>query len=162
MGCLFVIVLGGVSAGMIYFFGYSSWVMIVLGSLWLAATIFSFLFGHRGFGGGGNTDFMIMLAGAGIAAAIIIPKYAAQKPCIQAKTALIKIADAENKYFSEKKTFTRELSRLNLEFKIQADILIIEADEKHFVAISSHRLCDKDKNNQPDVFIWNSAKGGLQ
>lgn len=162
MGCLFVIVLGGVSAGMIYFFGYASWAMIVLAALWFFAAVFSFFYGHHGFGGGGNTDFLIMIAGIGITAAIIIPKYAAQKPCIQAKTALIKIADAENKYFSEKKTFTKEMSRLNLGINTEADIIIIEADEKHFVAISSNRLCDKDKNNQPDVFIWNSAKGGLQ
>ncbi|MCE5195123.1 MAG: hypothetical protein LLF28_06685 [Nitrospiraceae bacterium] len=162
MGCLFVIVLGGITALMIYFFGYVSWVMILLASLWFIAVIFSFIFGHRGFGGGGNTDFMIMIAGIGITAAIIIPKYEAQRPCKQAKTALIKLADAEHKYFSEKKTFTRDFYIFNLPINPGVDISIVKADEKSFVAIASHKLCDKYKNGQPDVLIWDSAKDGLQ
>ena len=51
MGCLLVLILGGVSAAAIYFLGYSNWVLIILGVLWLAATVYSFIFGHRGFGG---------------------------------------------------------------------------------------------------------------
>ncbi len=50
MGCLFVIVLAGISAALPFFFGYPFWVLIVLGSLWLAVVIFSAIFGHRGFG----------------------------------------------------------------------------------------------------------------
>ena len=101
MGCLLVLVLAGVSAGTIYFFGYPLWVMVVLGLLWLAAALYSAIFGHRGFGGGPRTDLLIVIAGAGITAAVIIPQLEAQKPCNQVRTALTKLADAENKYFSE-------------------------------------------------------------
>ncbi len=81
MGCLFVLVLAAVTAAMTYFFGYLPWVLIVLGSLWLPALAVSAIFGHRGFGGRGNTDFMIVLAGMFVSAAIIIPRYSAKIPC---------------------------------------------------------------------------------
>jgi len=41
MGCLFVLVLAGVSTAMISIFGYSLLLMAVLGSLWLAALVYS-------------------------------------------------------------------------------------------------------------------------
>lgn len=162
MGCLFVLVLGGVSTAMIFIFGYPFWVMVVLGLLWLAALLYSAIFGHRGFGGGGNTDLTIMLAGVCLATAIIIPHYNDQKPCNQPKIALRKLADAENKYFSEHKAFTPELSLLNLPPNPDIYIMIIKGDEQSFIAAASHRLCDKDKRGTPDVFTWDSARGGLQ
>jgi len=69
MGCLLVLVLAGAAAAMTYFFGYPLWVMVVLGSLWLAAVVYSAIFGHRGFGGKGNTDLNIVIAGMFITAA---------------------------------------------------------------------------------------------
>src|SRR5574340_269473 len=114
MGCLLVLVLAGVSAAATYFWGYSNWVLIVLGVLWLAATVYSFIFGHRGFGGGPRTDLLIVIAGMCITAAIIIPKRETQKPCNQPKIALRKLADAENKYFAEHKTFTKDLQLLQI------------------------------------------------
>jgi len=162
MGCLLVLVLAGVSAGMIYFFGYPLWVMVVLGSLWLAATVYSFIFGHRGFGGGPRTDLLIVIAGAGITAAVIIPQFEAQKPCNQVRTALTKISDAENKYFSEHKTYTNEFQLLRLTLKPEVNISIVKSDGQSFIATASHRLCDKDNDGKPDVLMWDSAKGGLQ
>jgi len=162
MGCLFVLVLAGLSAAMIALFGYPLWVMVVLGLLWPVAVLFSALYGHRGFGGGGNTDLNIVIAGAFIAAAILIPHYNAQGPCNQAKTALRKLADAENKYFSGHKAFTAELSLLNPAPNPDVSIKIMKGDEQSFTAAASHRLCDKDKNGTPDVFMWDSAKDGLQ
>ena len=162
MGCLLVLVLAGVSAATIYFFGYSNWVLIVLGLLWLAATVYSFIFGHRGFGGGPRTDLLIVIAGAGITAAVIIPQLEAQKPCNQVRTALTKISDDENKYFSEHKTFTNEFQLLRLTLKPEVNISIIKADEQSFIATASHRLCDKDNDGKPDVLMWDSVRGGLQ
>jgi hypothetical protein len=162
MGCLFVIVLGGLSAALIHFFGYAFWVMAVLGVLWLAALVTSVLGGHHGFGGHGNTDVQIVIAGVFITAAIIIPNYNAQKPCNQPKIALRKIADAENKYFSENKTFTTQLQLLNLTPNPDIYIMITGGDEQSFMALASHRLCDTDDQGTPEVFVWDSARGGLQ
>ncbi len=162
MGCLFVIVLGGLSAAMIHFFGYTLWVMAVLGVLWLTALVTSVLGGHHGFGGHGNTDVQIVIAGVFITAAIIIPNYNDQKPCNQPKIALRNLADAENKYFSEHKTFTAELHLLNLTLNPDIYIMLIKGDEQSFIASSFHRLCDKDDKGTPEVFMWDSARGGLQ
>ena len=162
MGCLLVLVLAGVSAAAIFFFGYSNWVLIVLGILWLAATVYSFIFGHRGFGGGPRTDLLIVVAGMCITAVIIIPKREAQKPCNRARTALMKLADAENNYFAEHKTFTKDLQLLRLTLKPEVNISIFKADEQSFIAAASHKLCDKDNDGKPDAFMWDSARGGLQ
>lgn len=162
MGCLLVLVLAGVSAAVIYFFGYPLWVLVFLGSLWLAAAVYSAIFGHRGFGGGPRTDLLIVIAGAGITAAVIIPQLEAQKPCNQVRTALTKISDAENKYFSGHKTFTTQLNSLNLKQNPEVYIMIFKADEKSFIAIATHDLCSKGKDGIPDAFMWDSARGGLQ
>ncbi|HBG91932.1 MAG: hypothetical protein A2X54_10000 [Nitrospirae bacterium GWF2_44_13] len=162
MGCLLVLVLAGVSTAMIYFFGYPLWVMVALGSLWLAAALYSAIFGHRGFGGGPRTDLLIVIAGAGITAAVIIPQFEAQKPCNQARTALMKLADAENTYFAEHKTYTKDLQLLRLSLKPEVNISIVKSDGQSFIATASHRLCDKDNDGKPDVLMWDSAKGGPQ
>ncbi len=101
MGCLFVLVLAGISAAMTYLFGYALWVLIVLGSFWVAALVVSAIFGHRGFGGHGNTDLMIVIAGMFVTAAIIVPRYSAKTPCtpqvppcVQAGSAPAKLAAA--------------------------------------------------------------------
>ncbi len=161
MGCLFVIILGGVSAGAIALFGYKVWLMVVLGLLWLAALIVSAFGGHRGFGGGPRTDLQIVIAGAFITAAIIVPKYAAQQPCNQPKIALRQIADAENKYFTEHKTFTADINSLILKQNPEVYITIFKADEESFIAIATHDQCSKAKDGIPDGFVWDSAKGGL-
>ena len=162
MGCLLVLVLAGVSAAVIFLFGYSNVAMVVLGLLWLAAVVYSAIFGHRGFGGGPRTDLQIVIAGAFITAVLIIPNYTTQKPCNQAKIALTKLADAENKYFSEHKTFTNEFQLLRLTLKPEVNISIFKADEKSFIAIATHDLCSKGKDGIPDAFMWDSARGGLQ
>jgi hypothetical protein len=162
MGCLFIIVLAVIATTLISLFGYSLWVIVTLGLLWLTALVTSGLFGHHGFGGHGNTDLQTVIAGLAISAAIIIPNYNAQRPCNQVKMTLLKLVDAENKYFFERKTFTTELNLLNLRQNPNVYIIIRKADEQSFIATASHRLCIKDKNGMSDVFIWDSAKGGLQ
>jgi hypothetical protein len=162
MGCLFVLVLGGISTSLVWLFGYSLWVLAVLGILWLAALVVSALCGHQGFGGHGNTDVQIVVAGALIAAAIITPKFSSQQPCNQARTALRNFADAENEYFSQHKTFTTGISLLNLKPNPQVNIKILRGDNQSFMGASSHGSCNPDKTGRPAVFIWDSAKGGLQ
>lgn len=161
MGCLLVLVLGGVSAAAIYFFGYPDWLLILLGLLWLASLVFSVLRGHIGFGGHGNTDLQIVVAGLFIAVAIILPGYTAQKHCDQARTALEELAEAEARYFAAHKTYRLGLDALNLASDPNIQISVSTADEHSFVASASHRLCNK-KDGAPKVFVWDSSRGGLQ
>lgn len=162
MGCLFVIVLGGLSAALVHFFGYTLWVMALLGLLWLTALVTSVLRGHHGFGGHGNTDVQIVIAGIFITAAIIIPDYSGQRPCNQPKMALRKLADAENKFFSEHRTFTTQLQSLNMTPNPDVYIMITRKNEQSFMALASHRLCATGDQGTPEVFVWDSARGGLQ
>jgi Tfp pilus assembly protein PilE len=162
MGCLFVIVMWAISAAMIYFFGYPEWVLIVLGALWVASLVVSLLGGHTGFGGGGNTDLMIVIAGLGIAAAMIVPNYTASNPCNQAKAALRKLSDAEYTYFDGNKTYTADLKLLKLAPNPDIQLRILKADDKSYTASASHKQCIREKDSTPEVFRWDSAAGGLQ
>jgi Tfp pilus assembly protein PilE len=162
MGCLFVIILGVLSAAMTYFFGYALWILIVLGVLWLAALVFSAIFGHRGFRGGGNTDLPFVIAGLGIAAAIIIPNYQEQQPCNQARAALIKFAETQREYFIGHNTYASEIYLLNLKQNPDVYIMTLKADAESFMAAATHSACNEDGQGTPKVFTWDSAKGGLQ
>jgi hypothetical protein len=162
MGCLFVLVLGGVSAGAMSIFGYKLWVMVLLGLLWLVALVYSAVAGHRGFGGRGNTDLQLVIAGMFVTAMIIIPGYSAQKPCNQVKTALKKFADAENEYFSKHKAYATELPLLDLKQNPEVYIMVLRGDEQSFAAAASHQACVTNKDGTPEVFMWDSARGGLQ
>lgn len=161
MGCLIVVILGSLTAAAIYFIGYKEWVFIALGALWLGALVFSFLFGHRGFGGGPRTDLQIVLAGAFIAAMLIIPEYHEQKPCNQARTALKNLAAAEREYFSQHRTYTNDIGLLNIKQNPQVTIIMLRADEQSFVASSSHDLCYEDDRKEPKLFFWDSLRGGM-
>jgi len=162
MGCILNIVLAGASSVLISLFGYSLWVMVIVGLLWLSAILVSGISGHHGFGGHGNTDLQLVIAGLAIAAAIIIPNYNAQTTCNEVKITLARLAEAENKYFSEHKTFTAELNLLDLKRDPEVSIMIPRANQQSFIAAASHRLCRMDKSGTPNVFIWDSAKGGLE
>lgn len=159
MGCLMVIVLGGVSAAMVFFFGYHDWVLIVLGLLWLASLVVSALRGHIGFGGKGNTDLQLVIAALFIAGLIALPNYVAQKHCDQARAALTELAEAEAKYFAGHKTYTTALNLLNLMPKPNIQVSVSKADAQSFSAVASHSLCTKD--GTPQIFIWDSSQGGL-
>jgi hypothetical protein len=162
MGCLFVIVLGSLSAALTYFFGYPEWLMIALGVLWLASLVVSALHGHMGFGGKGNTDLQIAFTGMFLAVAIILPNYAAQKHCDQARTALKELAQAEQEYFSAHKIYTSTLDLLKLTLDPNIQINVTKADEKSFTASASHNQCLKQPEKTPEIFIWDSSRGGLQ
>jgi len=162
MGCLLVLILAGLSAGMVALFGYAPWVMIVLGVLWLAAVVFCATAGHHGFGGGGNTDLQFAIAGAFIAWAILIPNFAAHRPCNLARAALRQVADAEARYFAEHKAYTAELPLLRLKPGPDLQVAVVKVDEQSFVATASHRLCTQGKGGAPRLFTWDSAKGGPQ
>jgi len=162
MGCLLVLVLAGLSAGMVALFGYAPWVMVALALLWVAAVVFCAVAGHHGFGGGGNTDLQFILAGAFLAAALLIPNFAAHRPCNQARAALRQVADAEARYFAEHRSFTAELPLLKLKPDPALQIAVVKVDEHSFVATASHRLCTKGPRGAPQLFTWDSSKGGLQ
>jgi Tfp pilus assembly protein PilE len=162
MGCLLVIVMGAASAAMIYFFGYHEWVLLALGALWLASIAYSAVAGHWGFGGGGNTDLQIVIAGLGVAAAIIVPNYTASNPCNQARTALKNLSSAEEVYFDEHKVYAADLKLLDLASKPDLQIKILKADDKSYTASASHNQCMREQDSVPETFRWDSAAGGLQ
>jgi hypothetical protein len=161
MGCLLVIGLGSLTAAALYFIGYKEWVFIALGVLWFGALVFSFLFGHRGFGGGPRTDVQIVLAGALIAGMIIIPKYNEQKPCNQAQAALRNLATAEKEYFSQHNAYTRNIDLLKFEKSPHVMIIMLRVDEQSFAASSSHDACLEDNGKEPRLFFWDSLRGGM-
>lgn len=161
MGLIYSLFLGGLTAALTYFFGYSLWVLIVLGVLWLAALVISFGTGHHGFGGHGNTDLMIVFAALFIAGAIVVPKYIAQTPCYQAREALKKVAEAQNEFKSRNGTFARYTGLLNFKEDPGVSVLVIMGNAEFFVATSSHADC-KEKDGSPRVFTWDSLRGGLQ
>lgn len=75
MGCLVSLILLGISAGIIFLFGVSKTTIIILIALWILGIIFTFIFGHRGFGTGANTDLMILIFVLGISLAIAVPYF---------------------------------------------------------------------------------------
>lgn len=162
MGFLFVIALGLLTAAAVSFIGYKAWVIIVLGVLWLAAIVYSFIFGHRFFGGGPNIDVQVLIAGFIIAIAIIIPKLNAHRPCFQVKDALRKLDSAENEYYKKNSTYTADIASLKTEIYPQVKIEILKGDIQSFAATASHPQCDENRDGMSDVLIWDSAKGGLQ
>lgn len=162
MGCLFVILMGAVSAAMIFFFGYAQWVIILLIVLWLAFLVISLLFGHTGFGGKGNTDVQFVIVGMFATAGIILPKYTHLKQCELPKTLLRDLAAAESDYFADHHTYTTALDNLKLTPDPNVQINIDSADGVSFTATAAHRLCDDDKDGTPDVVSWDSSRGGLQ
>ncbi len=161
MGLIYSLFLGGVTAALTYFFGYSPWVLIVLGALWLAALIMSFGTGHHGFGGRGNTDLMIVIAALMITAAIVIPKYVHQTPCHQAREALKSVAAAQNEYKSRHGTFAPYAHLLEIKKTPDISVLIVMGNTEFFVAVASHNNC-KEKDGTPRVFTWDSLRGGMQ
>lgn len=162
MGCLIVIIMGAVTAALVYFFGFATWVLILLGVLWLAGLIYSAVAGHWGFGGGGNTDLQIVIAGLGIAAAILIPNYNSANPCNQVKTALNKLSTAESAYFEAHQTYTADLALLQLAAASGVQVRIERADAQVFRATAAHALCTGEGSASPRTFTWDSANGGLQ
>ncbi len=165
MGCLVSLILLGISAGIIFLFGVSKTTIIILIALWILGIIFTFIFGHRGFGTGTNTDLMILIFVLGISLTIAVPYFHKREQkvfCEQAKKALVEISEAEKDYFSKHKSFTADINALNLKGQYETVISITKADEKSFAATASHNKCDMDNDKAPDQFTWDSAKGGLQ
>ncbi|MBF8270624.1 MAG: hypothetical protein HW386_2333 [Gammaproteobacteria bacterium] len=162
MGFLFVILMGAVSAAMIFFLGYADWVMIVLALLWLPFLVIAALQGHMGFGGKGNTDLQLVIAGMFVTAAIIVPNYTHRKHCELSKTLLHDLAAAESDYFAVHRTYSTGLEALKLTIDPNVQMSIISADAESFTATAAHRLCEDDKDGSPDVVIWDSARGGLR
>jgi hypothetical protein len=162
MGFLLVIALVGLTTTALYLIGYQLWVLIALCILWIAAIVYSLVCGHRGFGGGGNTDLNVVVAGFIITAVIVIPKHHAQKPCNQARDALRKVAAAEGEYYSKYSTYTADIGALHLERKPRVAIMIHKGDMQSFTATAAHESCDENGDGHPDQFTWDSATGGLK
>lgn len=76
MGLVAAAVCGVISAVLLLAFGYLPWVAGVALVPWLVGGVLVFLGGHRAFKTGANTDLMLFIAGFGVAAAIVVPKFA--------------------------------------------------------------------------------------
>jgi hypothetical protein len=162
MGCLFVIVLGVLSAVLLYFYGYADWLIISLCLLWLASLVVSLLRGHVGFGGHGNTDVQIVIAGFGIAVALALPGYTEQRGCDQAKGALAELAQAEGRYFAAHERYSADIAALGLTAGPGVALAVERADDKAFAATASHHACGKRGDGGPKTFTWDSSRGGPQ
>jgi hypothetical protein len=160
MGLLVVVVLIGISAGMVYFAGFELWVMVALGVLWLAGLVLAVLRGHRGFGSGVNTDLQIVLAGAVLTGAVLFPNYNEQKPCGQVKTTLRKVIDAEKEYFARKKAFTADVGLLNIALRPKLEVRIVAGEKGSVVVSVLHASCDDNGDGKPDIVTWDSARDG--
>lgn len=161
MGLIFSILAGGITALLTYFFGYPAWVLIILGVLWLAALVISFGTGHHGFGGGGNTDLMIVIAALGITAALIVPKYIQQTPCNRMKATLQSFDRYQKEYRSRNPLYASQLDISDFKHDPDVEVIVIYAGPEFFVARTSSPGC-KNKDGTPRVITWDSMRGGLQ
>ena len=161
MGVIFSVVAGGITALLTYFFGYPPWVLIVLGVLWLAALVISFCTGHHGFGGGRNTDLMIVIAALCITAAIIIPKYIQQTPCNRMKATLQNLDRYQKDYRARNALYASQLNIGDFKHDPDVELIVVYAGPEFFVAQTSSPGC-KNRDGTPRVMTWDSMRGGLQ
>ncbi len=75
MGFLLALLVLFLSFGLLFLFDPNYWVLVVIATVFSAGLMCTIVFGHRGFGGRGNTDLLIYVFILGIASAIAIPKY---------------------------------------------------------------------------------------
>jgi hypothetical protein len=161
MGLIFSILAGGVTALLTYFFGYPVWVLIILGVLWLGALVISFATGHHGFGGGGNTDLIIVIAALALTAAIVVPKYAQQTPCNRMRATLEKLDRFQKDYHTRNSLYASQLDIGDFKHDPDVEVIVIYAGPAFFVAQTSSPGC-KNKDGTPKTMTWDSMKGGLQ
>lgn len=144
-----------------YFFGYPVWVFIVLGVLWLAALVLSFGLGHRGFGGGANTDLMIVIAALFLTGVIIIPKYVSKTPCHRVRATLEDLARFQKEYHARNSLYASHFGIFDFKHDPDIEVLVIYAGPTFFVAHASSPGCRK-KDGTPRIMTWDSMRGGLQ
>ena len=98
-----------------------------------------------------------------------------RKYCSAAKSDLANLAVAQEAYFVDHKKFVVKGDGSNLSkggFKKSPDVTIKlssggvvktpDGAVEYFIAHASHKGCDIDDDGKPDIFVWHSAKGGLQ
>jgi hypothetical protein len=161
MGLIFSILAAGITALLTYFFGYPVWVFIILGLIWLAALVISFRFGHHGFGGGGNTDIMFVIAALFITGAILFPKYAQQTPCNRMKATLQNLDRYQKEYHARNSLYASQLNIGDFKHDPDVEVLVIFAGPTFYVANASSPGC-KQKDGTQRVMTWDSMRGGLQ
>ena len=161
MGLIFSFLAVGITVALTYFFGYPPWALIILGVVWLAALVISFFNGHHGFGGGGNTDLMIVNAALGITAAIIMPKYIQQTPCNRMKATLQNLDRYQKEYHTRNPLYASQLNISDFKHDPDVEVIVIYAGPEFFVAQASSPRC-KNKDGTPRVMTWDSMRGGLQ
>ncbi len=161
MGLIYSIIAGGITALLTYFFGYPAWVFIILGVLWLAALVISFGTGHHGFGGGGNTDLMIVIAALFLTGAIVFPKYVQQTPCNRMKATLQNLDRYQKEYRARNSLYASQLAISDFKHDPDVEVIVAFANPEFFIAHASSPDC-KNKDGTVRVLTWDSAKGGLQ
>lgn len=83
MGVIVAIIAGVISALLIGLIGWThlTWLSVLVGLTWLTGLILVWLFGHRGFGTGHNTDLNLFLTVLVLAAAVTWPWASEQINC---------------------------------------------------------------------------------
>ncbi len=75
MGLLIALFVMLLSVGLFFLFGLNLWVVIVIALILVVGLACTIIFGHRGFGGGGNADLLTYIFILVLVFAVVIPKY---------------------------------------------------------------------------------------
>jgi len=80
---------------------------------------------------------------------------------VTARSALVSLAEAEKEYLARHGTYAGRISLLDMKQAPSIFIMILRGDKTSFAAAASHDKCSQ-KDGSPRMFIWDSARGGLQ
>ena len=100
-----------------------------------------------------------------ISAGSLVPfaHYGVLECCRPCKEDLANLAISQENYFADHETYTGNLSKLpGIAPSSGVAITITRADKDGFAAQAVHEYCDRDSDGKPDVFVWDSANGGLE
>ena len=123
-------------------------------------------------------SFILLMAGAVVMVGVFKEYYAdpymEKVYCNQPQIDIVNLAFAQEAYFTDHKKYivTGDGSNLDKEnFEKSPDVTIKlsggvvktpDGPVEYFVAHASHKGCDMDDDGKPDIFVWDSSKGGLQ
>lgn len=124
MGLVVGVVGAVVSLALAVLTTFALWPLVGMGVAWLVALGFIFIHGHRAFGTGANTDFMLAFAGFAIAAAVVVPKALEARPCGQVRKSFDAIVAAQEGWRRDHGSYVGDLDGLGVKRsnEVQVDL----------------------------------------
>ncbi len=129
------------SVGLTRLLGFSAWVVGGLGVAWVAALVFTGLFGHRTFNTRANSDLMMVMVGLAVALAIGIPSYVRSNVCGQAKLVAREVGEAQAKWHEGHGTFATAIEQLELRNEFPEVLVDLSSDGGSWAVTVSHPRC---------------------